>query len=95
MERVKLSGGWRMRSVGAWMRWSERSEVHRIHPPERSSAMRSDAERTEVLPTEREHQAEGDSPHRTNNSAPWGYLRAVYRLPKVGGEAGVPTFGRR
>ena len=34
------------------MRWSERSEVHRIHPPERSSAMRSDAERTEVLPTE-------------------------------------------
>ena len=84
-----------MRSVGAWLRWSERSEVHRIHPPERSTAMRSGAERTEVLPTEREHQAEGDSPHRTNNSAPWGYLRAVYRLPKVGGEAGVPTFGRR
>ena len=48
------------------MRWSERSEVHRIHLPERSSAMRSGAERTEVLPTERERQAEGDSPHRTN-----------------------------
>ena len=77
------------------MRWSERSEVHRIHPPERSSTMRSDAERTEVLPTERERQAEGDSPHRTNNSAPWGYLRAAYRLLKVGGEAKDPTFSRR
>ena len=55
-----------MRSVGAWMRWSERSEVHRIHPPKRSSAMRSGAERTEVLPTERERQADGFSRHRTN-----------------------------
>ena len=55
-----------MRSVGAWMRWSERSEVHRIHPPERSSAMRSDAERVEMLPTERERQADGVSRHRTN-----------------------------
>ena len=77
------------------MRWSERSEVHRIHPPERSSAMRSDAERTEVQPTEREHQADDFSRHRTNNSAPWGYLRAVYRLLKVGGEAMDPTFSRR
>ena len=66
-----------MRSVGAWMRWSERSEVHRIHPPERSSAMRSDAERVEMLPTERERQADGVSRHRTNNSAASGYLRAV------------------
>ena len=48
------------------MRWSERSEVHRIHPPERSSAMRSGAERTEVLPTERERPADGFSRHRTN-----------------------------
>ena len=55
-----------MRSVGAWMRWSERSEVHRIHPPERSSAMRSGAERVEMLPTERERQADGVSRHRTN-----------------------------
>ena len=47
------------------MRWSERSEVHRIHPPERSSAMRSDAERTEVLPTERERQKDILNP-------PWG-----------------------
>ena len=28
--------------------------------------MRSGAERVEMLPTERERQAEGDSPHRTN-----------------------------
>ena len=56
-----------MRSVGGWTRWSERSEVHRVHPPKRSSAMRSGAERVEMLPTERERQAEGDSPHRTNN----------------------------
>ena len=55
-----------MRSVGAWMRWSERSEVHRIHPPKRSSAMRSSAERVEMLPTERERQADGVSRHRTN-----------------------------
>ena len=84
-----------MRSVGGWTRWSERSEVHRVHPPKRSSAMRSDAERTEVLPTERERQAEGDSPHRTNNSAACGYLRAVYRLLKVGGVARGPTFSSR
>ena len=30
--------------------------------------MRSDAERTEVLPTERERQADGVSRHRTNNA---------------------------
>ena len=48
------------------MRWSERSEVHRVHPPKRSSAMRSGAERTEMLPTERERQADGVSRHRTN-----------------------------
>ena len=84
-----------MRSVGAWTRWSERSEVHLVHPPKRSSAMRSDAERVEMLPTERERQAEGDSPHRTNNSAACGYLRAVYRLLKVGGVAVGPTFSRR
>ena len=56
-----------MRSVGEWTAWSEHSEVHAVHPPERSSAMRSDAERVEMLPTERERLAEGDSPHRTNN----------------------------
>ena len=67
-ERVKLSGGWRMRSVGAWMRWSECSEVHRIHPPERSSAMRSDAERTAALPTELK--ASGVSRLR-NHSVSW------------------------
>ena len=72
------------------MRWSERSEVHRIHPPERSSAMRSGAERTEVLPTERERQAEGDSPHRTNNSAACGYLRAAWGLAMPGGFAVGP-----
>ena len=66
MERVKPSGGWRMRSVGGWTRWSERSEVHRVHPPKRSSAMRSGAERVEMLPTERERQADGVSRHRTN-----------------------------
>ena len=55
-----------MRSVGGWTRWSERSEVHRVHPPKRSSAMRSGAERTEMLPTERERQADGVSRHRTN-----------------------------
>ena len=84
-----------MRSVGAWTRWSERSEVHRVHPPERSSAMRSGAERTEVLPTERERPADGFSRHRTNNSAVSGYLRAVYRLLKVGGVARGPTFSSR
>ena len=56
-----------MRSVGEWTRWSERSEVHLVHPPKRSSAMRSDAERAEVLPTERERQADGVSRHRTDN----------------------------
>ena len=55
-----------MRSVGAWLRWSERSEVHRIHPPKRSSAMRSGAERVEMLQTERERQADGVSRNRTN-----------------------------
>ena len=84
-----------MRSVGGWTRRSERSEVHRVHSPERSSAMRSGAERVEMLPTERERQAEGDSPHRTNNSAASGYLRAVYRLLKVGGVARGPTFSSR
>ena len=84
-----------MRSVGGWTRWSERSEVHRVHPPKRSSAMRSGAERVEMLPTERERQAEGDSPHRTNNSAASGYLRAAYRLLKVGGVARGPTFSSR
>ena len=77
------------------MRWSERSEVYRIHPPERSSDMRSDAERTEVLPTERERPADGFSRHRTNNSAACGYLRAVYRLLKVGPLATPPTFSSR
>ena len=77
------------------MRWSERSEVHRIHPPERSSAMRSDAERTEVLPTARERQADGFSRHRTNNSAASGYLRAAYRLLTVGGVARGPAFSSR
>ena len=57
--------------------------------------MRSGAERTEVLPTERERPAEGDSPHRTNNSAACGYLRAVYRLLKVGGVAVGSTFSSR
>ena len=57
--------------------------------------MRSDAERTEVLPTERERQADGFSRHRTNNSAASGYLRAVYRLLKVGGVARGPTFSSR
>ena len=84
-----------MRSVGGWTRWSERSEVHRVHPPERSSAMRSGAERTEVLPTERERPADGFSRHRTNNSAVSGYLRAAYRLLKVGGVARGPTFSSR
>ena len=84
-----------MRSVGGWTRWSERSEVHHVHPPKRSSAMRSGAERVEMLPTERERQAEGDSPHRTNNSAASGYLRAAYRLLKVGGVARGPTFSSR
>lgn len=83
-----------MRSVGAWMRWSERSEVHRVHAPERSSAMRSDAERTEVLPTERERQAEGFSPHRTNNSAACGYLRAPLCLVMPGGFAVGPGITR-
>ena len=63
-----------MRSVGAWMRWSERSEVHRIHPPKRSSAMRSGAERVEMLPTERERQADGVSRHRTNKQGGEGAL---------------------
>ena len=84
-----------MRSVGGWTRWSERSEVHRVHPPKRSSAMRSGAERVEVLPTERERPADGFSRHRTNNSAASGYLRAVYRLLKVGGVARGPTFSSR
>lgn len=84
-----------MRSVGEWTRWSERSEVHLVHPPKRSSAMRSDAERAEVLPTERERQADGVSRHRTDNSAACGYLRAVYCLLKVGGVAVGPTFSRR
>ena len=83
-----------MRSVGAWLRWSERSEVHRSHAPKRSSAMRSDAERTEVRPTERERQAEGDSPHRTNNSAPWGYLRAALCLAMPGGKTAGPGIAR-
>lgn len=84
-----------MRSVGGWTRWSERSEVRRVHPPKRSSAMRSGAERVEMLPTERERQADGVSRYRTNNSAASGYLRAVYRLLKVGGVARGPTFSSR
>ena len=76
------------------MRWSERSEVHLVHPPKRSSAMRSDAERVEMLPTERERLAEGDSPHRTNNSAPWGYLRAALCLAMPGGETAGPGIAR-
>lgn len=84
-----------MRSVGGWTRWSERSEVRRVHPPKRSSAMRSGAERVEMLPTERERQADGVSRYRTNNSATSGYLRAVYRLLKVGGVARGPTFSSR
>ena len=56
---------------------------------------RSDAERAEVLPTERERPADGFSRHRTNNSAACGYLRAVYRLLKVGGVAVGPTFSSR
>ena len=77
------------------MRWSERSEVRRVHPPKRSSAMRSGAERVEMLQTERERQADGVSRHRTNNSAASGYLRAAYRLLKVGGVARGPTFSSR
>ena len=57
--------------------------------------MRSGAERVEMLPTERERQADGVSRHRTNNSAASGYLRAVYRLLKVGGVARGPTFSSR
>ena len=83
-----------MRSVGGRTRWSEHSEVHCVPPPERSSAMRSDAERTEVLPTERERQAEGDSPHRTNHSAACGYLRAALCLAMPGGFAVGPGIAR-
>ena len=57
--------------------------------------MRSGAERVEMLPTERERQADGVSRHRTNNLAASGYLRAVYRLLKVGGVARGPTFSSR
>ena len=66
------------------MRWSERSEVHRIHPPERSSAMRSDAERTEVLPTERERQKDILNP-------PWG---EVPERSEGGGEVKEWESGR-
>ena len=76
------------------MRWSERSEVHRVHPPERSSDMRSDAARAEVLPTERERQADGVSRHRTNNSAACGYLRAALCLAMPGGFAAGPDIAR-
>ena len=83
-----------MRSVGGWTRWSERSEVHRVHPPKRSSAMRSGAERVEMLPTERERQADGVSRHRTNNSAASGYLRAALCLAMPGGFAVGPGIAR-
>ena len=42
-----------MRSVGRWSLRAERSEVRNVYRPKRSSALRSFAERTAALPTER------------------------------------------
>ena len=63
----------------------------------------SDRRERQAFPTEQHpranklwpvgRKADGVSRHRTNNSAASGYLRAVYRLLKVGGVARGSTFG--